>query len=141
MVEHPLTLTRTLPADRDRVWHAWTTVEGLSTWWWSHLPGTTYDVDRRVGGAYRIEAVGAGFGVAGEVLEVEEPGRLVVSWTWLDDGVPGDVERVELAFTSVPDGTRLDLRHSGPWTTPQPGEDYRTGWTQTLDSLTASLDR
>lgn len=66
-----------------------------------------------------------------------EPERLVLSWTWLDEGVPGPVERVELTFTEVTGGTRLDLVHTGPWTTPQSAEDYRVGWTQTLDALAA----
>lgn len=135
MTHDVLTMTRTFAADRPRVWRAWTTGEGLATWWWAHLPDTTYAVDCRVGGSYRIEAGAAGFGVAGEFLEVEPPRRLAMTWTWLDDGVPGDVERVELTFTEVPGGTRLDLVHTGPWTTPQPAEGYRTGWTRTLDSL------
>lgn len=137
MTHDVLTMQRTFAADRDRVWRAWTTTEGLATWWWAHLPGTTYAVDLRVGGGYRIEAASAGIGVTGEFLEVDAPGRLVLSWTWLDDGVPGADERVELTFTAIGDGTRLDLRHTGPWTTPQPVEDYRTGWTSTLDSLQA----
>lgn len=132
-----LTMQRTFAADRSAVWRAWTTAEGLATWWWAHLPGTTYAVDARVGGGYRIEATAAGFGVTGEFLEVVAPERLVLSWSWLDDGVPGPVERVELTFTEVAGSTRLDLVHTGPWTTPQPAEDYRVGWTQTLDGLAA----
>lgn len=137
MTTDVLTMTRTFAADRDRVWRAWTTAEGLAAWWWDHLPGTTYAVDLRVGGAYRIEAVAAGFGVAGEFVEIDAPARLVLTWTWLDSGVAGDLERVEVTLVEVAGGTRLDLRHTGPWTTPQPAEDYRTGWTSTLDSLEA----
>lgn len=134
-----LTMSRTFAADRERVWRAWTTAEGLATWWWSHLPGTTYAVDLRVGGDYRIDATAAGFGVAGTFVEVDAPGRLVMSWTWLDDGVPGPTEQVEVVLVEVPGGTRVDLTHIGPWTTPQPADDYRTGWTSTLDSLGALL--
>lgn len=135
MTHDLLTMTRTFAADRERVWAAWTTAEGLATWWWAHLPGTSYAVDLRVGGSYRIEATAAGFGVAGEFTRVDPPHALEMTWTWLDDGVPGAVEQVALAFTEVADGTRLDLVHTGPWTTPQPAEDYRTGWTQTMDAL------
>lgn len=138
-----LVLHRTLPAPPERVWWAWTTVEGLATWWWHHLPGTTYAVGLHVGGAYRIDAAGAGFGVAGEYLEVEAPRRLVSTWTWFDDGTPGPTERVEVELTPVDGGTRLDLVHSGPWTSAQAAQtiaDYRTGWGQTIDELQAVLD-
>jgi uncharacterized protein YndB with AHSA1/START domain len=132
-----LDLTRTFAAPRERVWHAWTTADGLATWWWSHLPGTTYAVDLRVDGAYRIEATAAGFGVAGRFVDVVAPERLSMTWTWLDESTPGPEEHVAVTFTEVPGGTRLDLRHTGPWTTTQPVEDYRTGWAQTLDALEA----
>ncbi|WP_170219265.1 SRPBCC family protein [Nocardioides litoris] len=137
MTHDVLTTTRTFAVPPERVWWAWTTAEGLATWWWTHLPGTTYAVEPRVGGRYRIEAGGAGFGVTGEVLEAEALRRLVVTWHWLDDGEPGEQERVEVVLTPVEGGTRLDLRHTGPWTTAQPAEDYRTGWTQVLDALAA----
>jgi uncharacterized protein YndB with AHSA1/START domain len=135
MTRHELTMQRTFAADRETVWWLWTTPEGLARWWWAHLPGTTYAVDLRVGGDYRIEATAAGFGVTGELLEVDPPRRLAMTWRWLDDGVPGEVEQVEVDLVEVPGGTRVDLRHTGPWTTPQPAEDYRVGWTQTLDAL------
>jgi uncharacterized protein YndB with AHSA1/START domain len=131
-----LRLERTYAASPDRVWRAWTTPEGLAAWWWTHWEDVTYAVDARVGGAYRILAAGAGIGVEGELVEVDEPHRLAFTWVWLEDGAPGPVERVEVTLTPTDaGGTHLALRHTGPWSTGEEAENYRLGWDGVLDAL------
>jgi uncharacterized protein YndB with AHSA1/START domain len=136
-----LRLTRVVAATLARVWEAWTTEEGLASWWWSHLPDTTYSVDLRPGGSYRIEAPGPGFAVTGEYLRIEEPHQLEMTWVWLDHGQRGDLEQVAVTFIPEddPSFTRIDIVHTGPWTTPEPAENYLLGWNFTLDQLETTL--
>jgi uncharacterized protein YndB with AHSA1/START domain len=136
-----LTVERVVPGTPARVWTAWTTVDGLAAWWWRHLPGTTYQVDARVGGHYRIDSPGAGIGVRGEYIEVSAPSRFAASWIWVDDGTDGDVENIVVTFDPHPDGTKLTITHTGPWTSDKPAEQYRQGWQDVLDALVRSRDR
>lgn len=135
-----LTLHRVVAASPARVWEAWTTEDGLASWWWTHLEDTTYAVDLRVGGTYRLEAASQGIGVTGEFLRIEEPRRLEMTWVWLEEGEPGEVEKVTVTFTPEDDAsTRIDLVHTGPWTTAEPAESYAQGWGFTLDQLQRTL--
>jgi uncharacterized protein YndB with AHSA1/START domain len=134
-----LTVERVLPGAPARVWTAWTTPEGLAGWWWRHLPGTTYQVDARVGGQYRIDSPPAGIGVRGEYTEVSAPHRFAASWIWIDDGIDGAVEHIVVTFDPHPDGTKLTIIHTGPWADEEPVEQYRQGWTDVLDALRAQL--
>lgn len=142
MTAPELTMTRTVAAPPEAVWRAWTTEQGLASWWWHTWPDTRYAIDATPGGSYRIEAADHGIGVRGEFLEVTPPHRLVFSWIWIDDGVeehsPDGPERVTVTFTATGDGTRIDLLHTGPWTTTEPVENYRQGWDFVLDALTGS---
>ena len=62
-----------VPADPTAVHAAFTSADALARWWWPHLPGTTYAVDGRTGGAYEIRSADAGIGVRGEFVELEPP--------------------------------------------------------------------
>jgi uncharacterized protein YndB with AHSA1/START domain len=134
-------MTRTLRIERvvaaapERVWDAWTTADGLVSWWWKFLPDTAVDVDARVGGDYRIVNVTAGIGVRGEYLELDPPARLRASWIWLDEGVEGPTEQLDVRFDAHPEGTLLRIEHSGPWTSDEPGRNYEQGWNDTLPAL------
>lgn len=133
-----LTVERIVPGDVSRVWHAWTTAEGLAAWWWAHLSGTTYEVDARVGGTYRIENRAAGIGVRGEYREVEAPHRFAATWIWLDDGEDGEVEQLTVRFNEHPQGTAITVVHAGPWTSDEPMERYRVGWNDVMDALAST---
>jgi hypothetical protein len=59
-------------------WAAWTSADSLRAWWWPQLPDTTYDVEARVGGGYRIWSERAAIGVRGEFERVgRAPGAAV----------------------------------------------------------------
>lgn len=145
MTAPALSMTRTVAAPPDVVWRAWTTEQGLASWWWHTWPDTRYSIDAVVGGSYRIDAADHGIGVRGEFLEVTPPHRLVFSWIWIDDGgdtgVAEEPERITVTFTPDGDGTRIDLLHTGPWTSTEPVENYRQGWDFVLDALTGELAR
>ena len=122
-----------------RVWALWTTAEGLAEWWWTFLDGTTYEIDARIDGDYRIENPAAGFGVRGTFSMVERERRLAATWIWIDGDTEGDVEQLDVRFTADGGATLLTIVHSGPWTTAEPAEAYAQGWRDTLDRLDALL--
>jgi uncharacterized protein YndB with AHSA1/START domain len=130
-----LTIERLVRASPDRVWAAWTTAEGLAGWWWTFLDGTTFEVDARVGGTYRIDSPGAGIGVHGEYLSIDAPREFAATWIWVDDGTDGALEHISVSFDDHPSGTRLTIVHEGPWTTREPMDGYERGWADTLSRL------
>ena len=134
-VSHPLELTRTIDAERSRVWNAIATADGLRTWWWRHWRDVSIVADVRVGGAYRIVAPGAGIVVEGRYLAVDPLERLAFEWRWSDaDGTSAD-EAVEFRLTDDGAGTRIVVRHTGPWMDASPAESYAQGWDFTLGEL------
>lgn len=136
-----LDIDRLIPASRQQVWTAWTTPEGLASWWWHTWKGVGYAVDARPGGDYRIEAPVQGIGVRGTFRVVQPTERLVFSWIWfdIDDGrtVVQPADEVEVRLAAEGEATRVLLRHTGPWTTPDAADDYRQGWAFVLDALAA----
>src|SRR4051812_34580039 len=101
-----ITLTRRVAASPERVFAAWTDVEQLAAWWWPQLAGTTYDVDARPGGRYRIEGPAMGARVPGVYTGGAPPRRLVFTWVWQDVGEPASVEdTVVVTFEPDDDGT------------------------------------
>ncbi|MDQ6658219.1 MAG: SRPBCC domain-containing protein [Actinomycetota bacterium] len=136
MTDYALNHQHTFKAGPERLWQAWTTEAGLADWWWNGWPTTTYTVDLRVGGSYRITAEPQGIGVHGEYLEIVPLQRLVFSWIWVYDGVDGDLtEHVEVQFVPVDGGTRVDLLHTGQWTGREPADNYLLGWQHVFGSL------
>jgi hypothetical protein len=112
----------------------------ITAWW----PKDRYSVSQertrevvlepRVGGAiYEVRDDGQTF-PWGRVDVWEPPGRLVMSW---HPGREAEVaQEVEVRFTAVAEGTRVDLEHRN-WT--RLGEEagvvrdrYRNGWTEVL---------
>src|SRR5256885_6212738 len=66
------------------------------------------------GSPWRLE-YGNRWVAAGEIVEVDRPRRLVLTWGW-EKGEPGSIppgaSRVEVTFEPEGSGTRLRLRHS-----------------------------
>jgi len=127
-------LERRVQAPVEAVWRAWTTREGLATWWWPQLPDTTYEIDARVGGSYRFESRAAGIGALGEFTVVDEPGRLQMTWRWIG-----------AAARELPDEVRVDIRPDGTGSVVtvthqvnrpgDSGDGLRQGWGDVLDRL------
>ena len=64
----PIVVEQRVGASAHRVFEAWLTPEALATWWWPHIPDTTYAMEARPGGSYAIRSEAAGIGVEGERL-------------------------------------------------------------------------
>ena len=142
MADGVLQVERVVAAPVERVWAAFATVEGLRAWWWRHWEDTTIEADLRVGGHLRIAAPAAGIVLTGDVLVVdEEEGRLAATWTWTDaDGTSAD-EAFDVQLAAESQGTRVIVRHSGPWADEAPAASYSQGWTFVLDELAAVVAR
>ena len=129
MTTTAVTLTRAVPAPPERVFDAWVDPAQLAAWWWPQLTDTSYDVDARVGGRYRIEAAEAGLVVEGEYVEVDRPHRLAFSWVW--DG--SEPDEVVVTFEPVEGGTLLTVVHTSSQHVPEGGAVQ--GWGDVLDRL------
>lgn len=135
MVAAGLELEHTFAASPDRVWAAFTDPEVLGRWWWSHWSDVQVGLDPTPGGRYRIEAPAAGITVSGTFLEVSPTDHLAFTWIWSDaDGGSRD-EACDLRFEPTPTGTRLILRHTGPWSDGSAATSYAQGWDFTLGAL------
>jgi uncharacterized protein YndB with AHSA1/START domain len=138
-----LTITRTFPAPRERVFHAWTEPQALLTWWSGgpELAPALAEVDLRVGGRYRL-GMRAPDGVSiyvctGVFREIHPPARLVYTWAW--EGTPEPETVVTVEFRKQGEGTEVTLVHEG-----FEGVDVRhrhlQGWEGCLESLARALE-
>jgi len=131
----PLQLEASIDASVSEVWRAWSSAEGLASWWWAHWDDVTITADVQVGGAYRVDAPDHGIALSGEYLVVDPDRRLAFTWRWTDaDGTSRD-EAVDVTFEAKGGGTAVTVRHTGPWDTDAPAEAYRQGWDFVLAEL------
>jgi uncharacterized protein YndB with AHSA1/START domain len=137
MPEHPIAITRLVTASPETVFAAWVEPERLAAWWWPQLAGTTYDVDARPGGGYRIQSPVIGATVSGVYSEVDPPRRLVFSWVWEAEGVVAPAEQVDVTLAAVESGTQVDVRHHCARGTAD--ADLAQGWNDVLDRLVRVL--
>jgi uncharacterized protein YndB with AHSA1/START domain len=135
MTESTITISRTVSASADRVFQAWTDVAELAAWWWPQLAGTTYDVDARPGGRFRISSPAIGATVSGVYTEVDRPRRLAFTWIWEDDGQPDPAVEDAVVVTFEPDeeGTLVTVAHTSTAHVPDGGAEQ--GWNDVLDRL------
>lgn len=135
MSDSTITITRTVPASPERVFDAWTDVEQLAAWWWPQLAGTTYDVDAREGGAFRISSPAIGATVTGVYSEVDRPRRLVFSWRWQDGGAPDETVVDTVVVTFEPDGPATVVRIDHTSAAHEPDGGAVQGWNDVMDRL------
>ncbi len=135
MTTSTVTVARTVAASPERVFEAWVDAERLAAWWWPQLAGTTYDVDARPGGTFRIHSPAIGATVTGVYTEVAPPGRLAFTWTWKDEGEPEAVLEDTVTVTFVPEGggTLVTVAHTS--TAHVPGGGAEQGWNDVMDRL------
>ncbi len=120
----PLDVRLAIDAAVGRVWSAWSSAEGLSSWWWAHWGDVAVAADVRVGGAYRIEAPGHGRRCGGGVprRRARAPARVHVDVDRTTKAESRD-EAVEVLFTAADAGTPSSRcatpvrgRTTRPWT-------------------------
>ena len=118
-----------IAAPPETVFAFWTDPDRIARWM-----GRTVTFDARRGGAFRLDYNGSDI-ASGEVLELDPPHRLVLSWGWeaAGDPTPPGSSRVEVTLTEDGGGTLLRLRHSG--LAAEAVEGHAAGWDQFLPGL------
>jgi len=96
-----LTLVRRIRARPSIVFEALITPEGIGQWWGPDAgPVLLAEVDARIGGRFRVRfrmLDGTEHESGGEILEIVEAKRLVMSWQWTSGGESeenGEVSRI-----------------------------------------------
>jgi uncharacterized protein YndB with AHSA1/START domain len=140
---YSLRIERTIAADRDALFHAWTTPALLKQWLHPGNDWTTpiAEIDLRVNGAFRWGIRGPDGGTfyeVGEFLEIVPPERLVYACRFEDDDVdfdmPKDETIVRVTFETVAGGTRMVLVQEG-YSKAAERDDHQKGWPSFLDNL------
>jgi uncharacterized protein YndB with AHSA1/START domain len=121
-------------ASPERAFAAFTSADELARWWWPHIPDTTYAFEARPGGSYAIRSATAGIGVEGEVVRLDPPRSLELTWRWLDDGKPEPQEPVTITFEPDGDGARVIVGHRLDDSSDS-GDGIREGWVSVLGRL------
>lgn len=138
-----ITVVRQVPVGLDRAYTAWVDPAELAQWWWPQWPDTTYQVDAREGGRYRIHSAAVGMGVEGEFTAVDRPNGFAMTWIWITEDEPahaGDrpvVDTVEVSFSPSGEGTEVTVRHTS--TEHIAGGGAEQGWNDVLDRLPRHL--
>jgi uncharacterized protein YndB with AHSA1/START domain len=120
-----------IAARPETVFAFWTEPDRIVQWM-----GRTATFEPRPGGAFRLDYNGTDI-ARGEVLEIDPPRRLVLTWGWEapGDATPPGASRVEVTLTPDGEGTLLRVRHSGLVAEAVAG--HAVGWDQFLPSLAA----
>lgn len=111
----PIRKVLTVKATPDRAFRRFTAE--MAAWWplRSHSVGQaqaeTVTMEGRVGGRIVERIRGGGESCWGTITAWEPPGR--VAFTWHPGQDPATAQDVEVRFSSVPGGTRVELSHWG----------------------------
>jgi len=139
-----LQLSRTIKAERRRVFEAWTRAELMSQWF---SPGdmtvTSVSTDLRLGGAYKVEMkeppaagqnddlcrTGGAEGVYTKIVPNE-----LLAFTWQGVCSHGEETLVTVAFKDVQDGTEVTITHEH-FATADTMNSHQQGWQGALANL------
>jgi uncharacterized protein YndB with AHSA1/START domain len=142
--DRELTILRIFDAPRGLVLKAWTEPEHLGRWEGAPqgFTVTSYQMDIRPGGAYRVcmrSPGGVDYWLQGVYREIVEPERLVFTHAWLDaEGKPGKETLVTITFTERGGTTELSLHQTG-FESVESRDGHKEGWTSSLDRLAEYL--
>jgi glutathione S-transferase len=141
-LETSLQISRTFPAPRDRVFHAWTDAKQFAMWFHPTAEYTTVitRLDLRVGGAYRLEMHHKDGGVhklTGTYEQIQPPEKLVFTWKWQrEDALPESLVTVE--FRDLGGSTEVNITHVKLFNA-EDREKHNHGWIGCLVQLQSYL--
>lgn len=138
----PIVKTVTVPVAPPRAFQIFTTE--LSAWW----PLATFSIGGADAREVRLEGTAGGriteygadgpLGCWGTVSQWGPPALL--SFSWHPGSEPAEAGQVTVRFRAVPDGTEVELTHTG-WESSRDGarirQNYDTGWVTVLERLVA----
>ena len=125
-----LRMTRTIKADQQAVWDAWTQPEHMKKWSCPEANGVKQvEGDLRVGGAFRLvmEVEGNKHIAFGTYLEIDAPNRIVYTWDWEDPETAMGETVVTVDFRADGDSTEVVLVHAG-FPAVEAKEGHEQGW-------------
>jgi uncharacterized protein YndB with AHSA1/START domain len=134
-----LTLRRTYPVARQRVFDAWTTPGIAATFFGpGDTKATDITMDVRPGGAYSITMVrpdGERLIATGVYREVVAPERVSMTWRWVEDDPADEHESLlTLEFNDRGGETELVLTHA-QLASVESRDRHAEGWNMILDEL------
>lgn len=148
--KNELTIVRILVAPREKVWRACSETDALRQWW--GLPSGASmpfcEVDFRVGGALHFMAEqsgGAAIWIKCIYREIVEGRRLVMEQHLSDesgserDSPEWPASTITLCLEELNGKTKLTVVHAGMASRERPIEQFKEGWSQSLDRLGDSL--
>ena len=138
MTERSVTITRRIAAAPEAVWAAWTTADGLRSWY-APLDGWivgTATVDARLGGGYDVtfgpEPDGDLYREEGTYNVFEPVEKLAWDGRLTGEGA-SEQSSISITFTADGEGTVLDIVERG--LSEESVADHEVGWNGALDRL------
>jgi len=134
--DHFITVQRTFPVSRERMFKAWTTADSLEQWFKPmQMQTKVHTLELHVGGAFRFIMTGPESKqvIYGTFLQLEPPERLVFSWH--AEGSNHPPTQVTVEFIEREGGTEVRLTHEGFQDT-EFAEGHANGWRSIFDKLT-----
>ena len=127
-----------LAASPVEVFEALTDPVQLAAWWGTAGQPVRWEVDLRVGGRWRATGRDESCGdwvVSGEIVELDPPWTLVLSWSERSEAKQLEGTLVRYLLEPTTEGTRLKLTHSGFGNALQARDEYQGGWPGLLTRL------
>jgi uncharacterized protein YndB with AHSA1/START domain len=130
-----VTYIRTTP---DRLWEALTTPEFTKSYWF----GMSFGGDWREGGAWKMTFADGRLADGGEVIEVDRPCRLVVSWRneWKDELKAEGYSRATFELEPLGDNVKLTVTHEIDRNGSKLIDAVSGGWPKVLASLKSLIE-
>jgi uncharacterized protein YndB with AHSA1/START domain len=135
-------IRRTIRADRQAVWDAWTQPEHMKKWACPAPGGVqSFSCDLRVGGAFELamQVEDDAYTAFGTYREIDEPKRLVYTWDWREEAHRVGETVVTVEFEEVEGGTEVVLLHDG-FPAEEARQGHEEGWGACLMHFEALFD-
>lgn len=136
-----LRVSRTIHADRETLFRAWTDPKELRHWWRMKGDGWKFagaSIDLRVGGRYTLgmtDPTGKTHTSVGEYRTIDPPARLAFTWDWEDPSSRVGETVVTVEFIDAGNGsTEVVLTHERFPNVESMGS-HEKGWTALLELL------
>lgn len=132
-----LSITRTFDAPASVMFEIWSKQEHLLRWWGPKDSTTThFDLDFRVGGAYRARFVHDERGESwmnGRFVEIVPEQRIVFTFAWEHENPELSMETLVTVSFAEKDGKTTQTFHQTPFVNADTRDNHIKGWTQLID--------
>lgn len=131
IADDELLIVRTFEAPLTIVWRMWANRDHIIRWWGPEgFTVTDFDLDFRVGGAWRSGMVSAQYPkswASGRFTAIEPMQRLAFTFAWEEDSVEATDTNVEVTFAENA-GRTIQRFHQTPFVTVASRDSHVGGW-------------